>query len=455
LHVAIWCKRDAIVEYILAQKDLIDVNTPTRAGLYPIHIAYLKPSNRIANLLLRAGARLDVVDKMNQTPAHYAARSYGLSSLLSSGASLSHFDHHGYTPIHVALHSNSRAYVEHIYNSRSRNPRRHFTASLSSLSLLSYEKDSENLHSIITQHYKHGTTIMHECARWNTNLFQVMRQATSGSDKFEQLKKIMYLSETTKANFTPLMTAVYYGQEGSVDAIFAFIRETMSQLHMKNDIDQFIKELINYSPGPFGVTALHIAFWNNSSFEKAQMLIELGGDLNQKDANGRTCMHLFCSSKVVLEEDLQQYVDLGMKLHIPDKRFSNTGLRIFMIRRDKQLVNYIVQKKLMDVNRPINDNGDTPLHIACQKGSKREVKWLLKMKADLHKKNRKGYTPLEVAKKNLQQFCLGKMYHTSSDKATVKLLMNQNKQGKQSGRRVRNKKQRTKRLNLHEDFRMD
>lgn len=462
LHVAVWYENFAIVEYILKQ-NVIDVEQGTRSqGLRPLHMAYLKRNSRIANLLMGAGASLNAVNIMGQTPVHFAARRYGSlfwHDLLGRQASLARFDHHGYSPIHAALHSLSNFY--------SYTTRRGFgfgfavvrsyhygRPSFAPLDLLSRESDPDNLHAIIRQHYKHGTTIVHECARWGSYLTMVMRQATKGSNALEQLRAIMFLTENTKGSFTPLMTAVYHRNQDAVNSIFQFIEETFEKCGTRYSCtaQEFIKELINFAPGALGFTALHIAFWKNIDIPLASKLVELGGDLNQRDFYGRTCMHFLCSSRSVTEEEIQQFAHLGMRFNIPDNRFSNDALFIFIIRRDKALVSYLIDQKLIQVNKPINRNGDTYLHIACQKGNKRQVKCLLALKADMSKKNKQGYTPACVAKKTLQKFILGKQYHTSMEKISVKLAKDGQHRvsSKKKGKSVVRK--RTKKLDLTDDY---
>ncbi|EKD55701.1 MAG: ankyrin repeat protein [uncultured bacterium] len=106
---------------------------------------------------------------------------------------------------------------------------------------------------------------------------------------------------------------------------------------------------------------LRDAVLNNSTGE-AQLLIENGAQLNVKDVNGWTA------------------------LHVAAKFYSEDAARIMII-------------KGADINAR-DKNGYTPLHWAAIRDSKAVTRLLIKKAINVNAKDKKGFTPLHYARKN-------------------------------------------------------
>ena len=73
-------------------------------------------------------------------------------------------------------------------------------------------------------------------------------------------------------------------------------------------------------------------------------------------------------------------------------------------------MDYFIKKKL-NINKK-NKNGDTPLHLAIQKGDYDIIKLLLDNGANIKIKNKKGITPFDLADKEMRMvFNLEDMYN--------------------------------------------
>lgn len=83
-----------------------DVNVPDITLLRPLHVAALHGNVRIASLLVRHGARIDVVQLRGSTPLILACKSACYQTarlLLLNGADPNHVGFNGHTPLSAAL----------------------------------------------------------------------------------------------------------------------------------------------------------------------------------------------------------------------------------------------------------------------------------------------------------------------------------------------------------------
>ena len=93
--------------WLLVRLHVADPNYPQqRTGFVPLHVASFWGYHRIVELLLRAGAHVDVsggIDRM--TPLHFAAgqgRAGVVRTLLDAGATVDSISNYGQTPLHQA-----------------------------------------------------------------------------------------------------------------------------------------------------------------------------------------------------------------------------------------------------------------------------------------------------------------------------------------------------------------
>ena len=86
-----------------------------------------------------------------------------------------------------------------------------------------------------------------------------------------------------------------------------------------------------------------------------------------------------------------------------------------MLKNNAKFVEYFI-KKNDDVNKK-NKNGDTPLHLAFKIGNYEIIRLLLENGANLKIKNKKGFTPFDIANKEIRtDFNLGRLYNSTHKK---------------------------------------
>src|ERR1051325_1415503 len=88
----------------------LEVNADDSTGATALHHAAMTGETVVVDFLLRSGARLDVKDRLGNTPLHTVGTPEKAKLLLSAGASLSLKNDAGYTPIDLAQHNHSDVY---------------------------------------------------------------------------------------------------------------------------------------------------------------------------------------------------------------------------------------------------------------------------------------------------------------------------------------------------------
>lgn len=178
-----------------------------------------------------------------------------------------------------------------------------------------------------------------------------------------------------------------------------------------------------------GMQPLHFATRNGRSEPIMEMLLKCGADINSRNRNGNTCLHLsmIAQSYEISELLLRNGADVNARnrrgetcLHwlstgtnhvfFPKRLFkllSGHGVDINArdIHGDTLLhqmctgsdgLTYFVRRSGLDLNAQ-NKNGETPLHVASQRGYKRAIVSLIERGAEINCRDNQGNTPLDKA----------------------------------------------------------
>eukprot|EP01096_Ripella_sp_DP13-Kostka_P007761 TRINITY_DN284_c0_g1_i1.p1 TRINITY_DN284_c0_g1~~TRINITY_DN284_c0_g1_i1.p1 ORF type:complete len:187 (-),score=103.16 TRINITY_DN284_c0_g1_i1:140-634(-) len=125
LHLAIVQEKFDTVSTILTEHQSA-VNSPTRSGNTPLHLAVLDENVELVRLLIKLGANVHAENAMGETPLHFAVQTNSAKAvalLFQAGANLNAEDFEGLTPIEWAAEA-EHEYIFSILLSFGANPPR-------------------------------------------------------------------------------------------------------------------------------------------------------------------------------------------------------------------------------------------------------------------------------------------------------------------------------------------
>lgn len=128
--------------------------------------------------------------------------------------------------------------------------------------------------------------------------------------------------------------------------------------------------------------------------DMSSMLMDRGADVNLKDNNGDTALHLLVREQ---NDEAETVREDGVDLKITTDSCSWHGKTSWGLER---FISDLVARGA-DVNCK-NGYGNSPLHLAARAGSKRNLKILLKKGADVNSRNNNGWTPLHFLAKSTE-----------------------------------------------------
>jgi len=126
----------------------------------------------------------------------------------------------------------------------------------------------------------------------------------------------------------------------------------------------------------------------NSDIINIQKIIDYDIDLNIKDSEGNTLLHVACK---YYSEAVEPLINKGVSIDI--KNIMNKTPLYYACRYGE----YDTIKNLVEYGANIDiiiNKDDTPLHAACIYGGMKIVTYLIEQGAKLNIKNKRGYTPL-------------------------------------------------------------
>lgn len=363
-------------------------NKPDASGRFPLHMAVLKQSREMVEILLAMGAAPDPQDAEGKTPLRYAVDAQDAAitkALITKGASIFMMDASGVTPLDAGIARNFSASMLDRQNVLSRGPNGesplHVAVDRLSVSavrvILPLEPD-------LALKDKAGRTpldsaFLHPGSPVGAAIAELLvgRNAPSGIDDFTYFIRAVRDTNYARARFaegaTVLHEAIRYDHRGYL----GFFLERGVPVDAKN---------------ASGSTPLHDAM-RLGRLESAKILLASKADPNARDGQGNTPLHLALpasGARTAIETLMAAGADPSLK-----DRNGNTPLHISVALGYSTAVLDNLLSRGSPVDSP-NVDGDTALAIAARREDTSLAAHLVSKGAGIYAKNLRGDTPLST-----------------------------------------------------------
>ena len=180
-----------------------------------------------------------------------------------------------------------------------------------------------------------------------------------------------------------------------------FVRDEMDENQISYLFEYALEQGIDINKqNQYGDTFLLLAIENNVNKETLEAIIQKGAKTDIGDINGLTPLHLAAVSKSNTCDKINLFVTKD-NINIKDKH-GRTPLMFAVVR---SICSPEVYELLLSKGANIdekNNYGSTPLHQAVGDQSLDLVKFLVLKKADINAQDSSSRTPLDIAKKHIE-----------------------------------------------------
>ncbi len=356
LQVAIVKEKWDFVEELINSKG-IDLDKEDESGQTALHYAVSKGNVKVIEQLIHKGANINAKDHRKRTPLHNAAKRgkhKALEVLLKNNANITGQDQKGNTPLHYAAIEGDVDAIKLLRRQTKNNPL------MDEKPYIDVQNRDGNTALHVAVYEKEEEAIM-QLLRWKPDIFIKNREGISSV----HLAFDWEISEKTIEKM--IKTAKKYGKKPMGQSINSLLLSAID-MGYSSAFEKLIVEVSDVNiQGRYGLAPLHHAVWNKEYDMLAKLTSHPGINLNKKDENGETALHLAVAN--------------------------NDPLAIKMLVKEGAVVD------------AVNKDGDTPLHLAVKKRKASAFKELIEQNADVNARNAAGNTPLHQAiKENHMHF---------------------------------------------------
>lgn len=303
-NISHWIAYIGHIEIYKIASEKIKMNTPNLNGMTALHCACSSANswNLLQLLIDQYESNLDVVDKFNRTPLHYAAmtgRDKVVNLLISRGSNCNAMDYSLESPMHKAIYNGHRNVIEVLI------------------------KHPININAV----NKDGLTPLHLAAMdSNAQLCKLLINSGANPllwDNYGRNAHFMAVYQGSIECFLELMSSPIY---------LDMINSQSSSLTLFNTLDRYKRSLLHYAAASrcseefMKILLLQQNFNYFESLDK-QLVEELKltmkkFDLNQQDIFGRTPLHYLCARENEIDVDIvclvQLFVECGANCLVVD-----------------------------------------------------------------------------------------------------------------------------------------
>ncbi|XP_043363209.1 serine/threonine-protein phosphatase 6 regulatory ankyrin repeat subunit B-like isoform X4 [Dermochelys coriacea] len=366
LHIAAERGHINVVE-LLTEKFHSNVLARTKAQETPLHIAAcIHEGEKVAEMLLKSGADVNVEQENGETAMHVAARHGNLrmiKALIEEGGELTSQSKAGECPLHIAVQHCHLPVVEEILN------------------YLATEKSHAEVSACVNQENKAGETPLHLAAAVKKDMVHFEEEET------KIIAMLMdYDADVSRATQVSLETPLHYcARVGNADVLLEMLKH-ISTSRMQQSINKQAKN--DWSPLLVAAERGHTAI--------VKILLQHHARVDVFDEHGKAALHL------AAENGHDQIADILLwhKAFVNAKtKLGLTPLHLSAQNGYNHLVKLLVETHLASIDA-MTLTKRTPLHLAALTGQLDVCTSLLSMSADVNATDMQGQTPLHLAAEN-------------------------------------------------------
>nr|XP_048697723.1 serine/threonine-protein phosphatase 6 regulatory ankyrin repeat subunit A-like isoform X4 [Caretta caretta] len=394
LHIAAQHCKPLVVQTLLGFGARVQLKGG-KAQETPLHIAAcIHEGEKVAEMLLKSGADVNVEQENGETAMHIAARHGNLrmiKALIEEGGELTSQSKAGECPLHIAVQHSHLPVVEEILN------------------YLATEKSHAEASACVNQENKAGETPLHLAAAVKKDMIHFEGEETKIIAMLMEYDAD--ISRTTRVNdWSPLLVAAERGHTAIVKILLqhharvdVFDEHGKAALHLaaENGHDQIADVLLWHkafvnAKTKLGLTPLHLSAQNGYN-HLVKLLVETHlASIDAMTLTKRTPLHLaaltgqldVCTSLLSMSADVNATDMQGQ-----------TPLHLAAENDHSEVVQFFLKHK-PELVTSANVEGSTCAHIAASKGSVAVIKELLKFNkvGATTARNKTNYsTPLHLA----------------------------------------------------------
>lgn len=224
-------------------------------------------------------------------------------------------------------------------------------------------------------------------AIYNDNIADILKAVSNGID----------INSRNEEGFTPLLYAINFDRIEAIKALLSFNNTIDLEIPLNNYTNIYSIKGGNFSGEVLcnGTTPLQYAIFKGNT-NMVNLLIESGADMRKKDYNGYCS--LFYASAFSTPNMIHFLLSKDSSLTREKSLSGRTVIHFSAIYGNDDAISYYLSNTFLSINAQDND-GNTPLHYAYEKGYSSTIDLLIKRGARTDIKNNAGLIPSDLLKK--------------------------------------------------------
>ena len=221
-------------------------------------------------------------------------------------------------------------------------------------------------------------------AIYNNNVSDVLKAVSNGIN----------INSRNEEGFTPLLYAINYDRLEVMKALLSYSNIIDIEMPLNNYTNIYSVKGKNFSGEVLfnGTTPLEYAVYKGNT-NAVNLLIENGADTKKKDYNGYCS--LFYASAFSDANMIHFLLKKDPSLTREKSLSGRTVMHFAALYGNDEAISYYLSNTFLSINAKDNE-GNTPLHCACEKGYSSTIDLLVQRGAKTDMKNNEGLTPADI-----------------------------------------------------------